>query len=190
MIFVAIVLDKYNEVKTHYFDFIDALKQCNDGLRCCFNIDMIVYEYTPTRIDDLQLIPLEDFTCKRTIVGAHGTRINLESCFGLVKDDFITIDLNVVELEQNKYRMKGLLVTRTNPYFDIINQVAKHFDFVDADNDRSFVLDESELSEIQLVPFKLKYVDNNFFVSDVENEMATSEFDAIVDSMFCSDFAL
>lgn len=187
---MAIILDKYNEVKTHYLDFIDALKQCNDGLRCCFNIDLIVYDYTPTRIDDLKLIPLDKFTCKRTIVGTKGTRINLESCFGLVKDDFITIDLNVVELEQDKYKMKGLLVTRTNPYFDVLNQIAKHFNFVDADNDNSFVLDESELSEIQLVPFKLRYVDNHFFVSDVEQEMATSEFDSIVDSMFCSDFAL
>lgn len=187
---VAIVLDRHNEVKTSYFDFIDGLKQRNNGLRCCFDIDLIVYNYTPTHVDDLKLIPLDEFTCKRTIVGTHGTRINLESCFGLVKDDFITIDLNVVELEQNKYRMKGLLVTRTNPYFDIINQVANHFGFVDADNDRSFVLDESELSEIQLVPFKLSYVDNHFFVSDFEDEMPTSEFDAIVDSMFCSDFAL
>lgn len=187
---MAIILDKHNEVKTHYLDFIDALKQCNDGLRCCFNIDLIVYDYTPTRIDDLKLIPLDNFTCKRTIVGTHGTRIGLESCFGLVKDDFITIDLHVVELEQDKYRMKGLLVTRTNPYFDVLNQISRHFNFVDADNDNSFVLDESELSKIQLVPFKLRYVDNHFVVSHVEDEMPTSEFDAIVDSMFCSDFAL
>lgn len=187
---MAIILDKHNEIKTHYLDFIDGLKKLSNGLRCCFDIDMITYDYVPTYLDELRLIPLENFSCKRCIVGTKGTKIELESHFGLIKDDFISIDLNVVELEHNKYRMKGLLIPRTNPYFSIINQLAMHLNIIDNDNNNSFVLDESDLSAIQLVPFTLRYVQNNFVVSEIENEMATSEYDAIVDSMYCEDFAL
>lgn len=187
---MAIILDKHNEIKTSYLDFIDALELKKDGLRCCFNIDMIVYEYTPTHFDDLKLVPLEDFSCKRTIIGNHNTKVNIESSFGLIQEDYITIDLKVVELDQNNYMWKGMLITRTNPYFEILNQLAKHFDFVGADNTNSFVLDESELSEIQLVPFRLKCVDHKFVLSDIESEMATSEYDAIVDSLHCDEVAL
>lgn len=187
---MAIILDKHNEIKTNHQDFIHALEKMDNGLRCCFNLDMIVYEYTPTHVDDFQLIPLEKFSCKRTIIGNHNTKVNVESCFGLTKDDFITIDLHVVDLEENKQIWKGLLVNRTNPYFEIINSLAIHFGFVDDFNDKSFVLDESELSEIQLVPFRLKYVNNHFVVLDIEKEMATSEYDNIVDGMYCSEYTL
>lgn len=185
---MAIVLDKHNEVKTHYLDFIDALKYKDDGLRCCFDVDMIVHEYSPTHIDDLKLVPLEDFKCKRTIVGTGGTNINLESSFGLCDDDFITMNFKVVELVQNRYKMKGLLIPSSDSYFEIVLALARHFGFVDGDN--SFILDESELSEINLVPFKLKYEDNAFIVFDIEKEMETSEFDSIVDRMYNKNFTI
>lgn len=188
---MAIILDRNNKIKTNHNDFKNALLNTENGLRCCFNIDMITYEYTPTHLDCLKLIPLEDFSCKRTIVGNNNTRINIESCFGIFQDDFITIDLKVVELEENKHLSKGLLVNKSNPYYEIINAIAKHFDFVKPDNNNSFILDESELSEIQLVPFRLRYNTGvGFNVGEIESEMNTSEYDAIVESMYCSEYGL
>lgn len=188
---MAIILDKHNEVKTHYVDFIQQLEHLHDGLRCVLDIDLMFYEYNKTMIDDFKLIPLDEFTCKRTIVGTHGTRIDIDAHFGLTKDDFIYTGFQEVELkEKHKLTLKGLLISRTNPYFRIVNELAKHFEFVDADNDSSFVLDESELDEIKLVPFKLRYVDNHFVVSHVEQEMPTSEYDNIVEDLYCEDFAL
>ena len=86
--------------------------------------------------------------------------------------------------------MKGLLISSNNHYFDIVNALAKHLDFVDADNTNSFILDECELSEIKLVPFNLKYADYRFIISDIEDEMNVDEYDGIVEQLYCSDFAL
>ena len=58
---------------------------------------------------------------------------------------------------------------------------------VSADNRNSFVLDESDLDELKLVPFTLKCKNNKLIVSDIEKEMATSEFDAIIDGMYCQE---
>lgn len=188
---MAIVLDRCNEVKTHYLDFIDALKHKTDGIRCCFDIDMLVYEYSKTSIDEFKLIPLDEIRCKRTIVGNRGTKIDIDATFGLTKDDFIDLGFQEVELTEIQHAtIKGLLISNYNPYFKIVNDLASEFGFVDKHNTNSFVLDESELSEIKLVPFKLRYVDNHFFVSDVEQEMPESEYDAIVDELYCEDFAL
>ena len=71
-----------------------------------------------------------------------------------------------------------------------MNALAKDFEFVGADNDNSFILDESELSEIKLVPFNLKYADYHFIVEDIEDEMHVDEYDGIVEQLYCSDFAL
>lgn len=191
MIFVVIVLDNYNDVKTNYIDFIDALKHYKDGIRCCLDIEMIVYDYTPTNIDDFKIIPLDSFTCKRTIVGIGGTNINIESSFGLTKDDFLYTGFKEVELDKKHYaKMKGLLISNSNPYFSIINQLCIELDMVSADNTNTFVLDECDLSELQLIPFNLKYTDGGFVVSGVEQELPTSEYDSIVDNLYCEDYAL
>lgn len=188
---MAIILDKSNEVKTHHFDFKDALSHCEDGIRCCLDIDLIFHEYSTTMIDDFKLIPLDDFKCKRTIVGTGGLNVEIESKFGLTKDDFIETGFQEVEVKKERFAsMKGLLISRSNPYFEIINALAIDFEFVGANNDNSFVLDECELSEIKLVPFNLKYADYHFIVSDIESEMPTSEYDKIVDDLYCEDFAL
>ena len=50
-------------------------------------------------------------------------------------------------------------------------------------------LDECELYEIKLVPFKLKYADYRFIISDIEDEMNVNEYDGIVEQLYCSDFA-
>lgn len=190
MIFVAIILDKHNEVKTNYLDFSHELKHHKDGIRCCFDVDLIVHEYSRTSIGDFKLIPLDEFKCKRTIVGIGGTRISVETSFGLTRDDFIEMNFQEVDLqEKNKFSCTGLLISKNNPYYLIVNALAKHFDFVDADNDNSFVLDGDELSTINLVPFNLKY-DFNFVVSDIEKEMHTDEYDGIVEQLYCSDFSL
>jgi len=187
---VAIVLDRCNEIKTNHHDFIDRLKHRKDGLRCCFDIDLIFYEYSKSCIGDFKLIPLDEFKCKRTIVGAGGTRIGIESTFGITKNDFIDMELKEVEVtEKHKSTMNGLLISRNNPYFDIVNALAKYFGFVDANNKNSFVLDESELSELKLVPFNLKYSGIDFIVEDIEDEMNVDEYDGIMEQLYCSDFA-
>ena len=188
---MAIILDRCNDIKTSYFDFADELKRRKDGLRCVLDIDLFFYDYTPTRIDEFKLIPLDEFTCKRTIVGNRGTSIGIETTFGLTKDDFIDMEFQEVELqEKHKSKIKGLLISSSNHYFDIVNALAKHLDFVGADNDNSFILDESELSKIKLVPFKLKYADYKFIVSDIEDELNVDEYDGIMEQLYCSDFAL
>lgn len=187
---MAIVLDSYNELKTNYTDFVERLKIRQDGLRCCFDIELLFQEYSKTMIGDFKLIPLDEFVCKRTIVGTGGTRIGVETTFGITKDDFIDVGFQEVELmEKDKLTLNGLLIARNNKYYDIVNALAKHFGFVSADNDNSFVLDESELSEIKLVPFNLKYVDFKFIVSDIEDEMHVDEYDGIVEQLYCSDYA-
>jgi hypothetical protein len=188
---MAIVLDRCNEVKTHHFDFKEQLEKNKDGIRCVLDIDLMFHEYSKTMIGEFKLVPLDEFRCKRTIVGNRGTKVDIDAHFGLTKDDFIDMDFQEVELRREHYAtIKGLLISNRNPYYDIVNALAKHFEFVGADNRNSFVLDESELDEIKLVPFKLRYSDNHFIVADVEDEMPTSEFDAIVDEMYCEDFAL
>ena len=191
MIFVVIVLDNFNEVKTNYIDFVYALKHKKDGIRCCLDIGLLVYEYTSTQIDDFKIIPLDEFTCKRTIVGTGGTNINIESSFGLTNDDYLYTGFKEVELDRKHHTtLKGLLISNTNHYFSIINQLCIGLGMVNAGNTNSFVLDECDLSELQLIPFNLKYADGDFVVSDVEQEMATSEYDAIVEDLYCEDYAL
>lgn len=185
---MAITLDDYNTIETNFADFSDALARCQDGLRCCLDVDMFVYEYTPTRINELRLVPLEDFKCKRTIVGTNGTRITIESHFGLTKEDFIDINVKEVDLmEKDQYRLTGVLIPSYNPYFDVLNQIAQYFEMVSAENRNSFVLDESDLDVLKLVPFTLKSKNNKLIVSDIEKEMATKEFDSIIDSMYCQE---
>ena len=101
------------------------------------------------------------------------------------------MEFQEVELqEKNKLSMKGLLISRNNHYFSIVNVLANHFGFVSAENDFSFILDETELDKIKLVPFKLRYVDNHLVISDIEDEMQVDEYDGIVEQLYCSDFAL
>lgn len=188
---MAIVLDSCNDIKTKHSDFVDSLKKLDYGLRCCLDVDMLVYGHTPTSIGEIKLVPLEDFSCKRTIIGYDGTKIDIDSAFGLVKEDFIDIDCVEVDVvEKDKIKLTGVLISHTNDYYQIFNQLAKHFEYIASDNDNSFVLDESELSELKLVPFNLKYENNHFVVSNVESEMSTSEYDAIVDEMYCCDYAI
>ena len=42
---------------------------------------------------------------------------------------------------------------------------------------------------MKLVPFKLKFVDTDFVISDIEQEMVTDEYDGIVEQLYCSDYA-
>lgn len=185
---MAITLDNYNNIETNCHDFGDALARYQDGIRCCFDVDMFTYEYTPTRIDEVRLVPLEDFKCKRTIVGTDGTRITIESNFGLTDDDFIDINVKSVDLmEKDHYRFSGVLIPRHNYYFGVLNQLAQYFEMVTADNTNTFVLDESDLDVLKLVPFTLKCKNGELIISDIEKEMATKEFDAIMDSMYCQE---
>ena len=189
---MAIVLDLVNDVETDYEDFVEALQECG-GIRCCLDVDMVkITEYLPTMIKDIQLIPLEKFSCKRTIKGFNGTDIVVDSSFGLTNKDFISFEFKEVGLiEKDKHKSYGLLISCDNIYYEIIYELSKYFKFISQeDNGNSFILDESELSKLSLVPFKLDYHDNDFYVTNVETEMLPCEYDAIVDSMFCSDCAL
>ena len=75
----------------------------------------------------------------------------------------------------------------SNGYFGVLNQLAQHFEMVTAKNINSFVLDESDLDVLKLVPFTLKCKNNELIISDIEDELATKEFDAIMDSMYCQE---
>ncbi len=188
---MAIVLDRCNDIRTDYFDFVERLKHKPNGLRCVLDIDLLFHEYSKTMIGDFKLVPLDKFTCKRTIVGNHGTSIGIDAHFGLTNDDFIDMEFQEVELQEKHHvAIKGLLISRSNHYFSVVNDLANHFNFVSGDNDFSFILDETELDKLKLVPFKLRYVNNHLVVSDIEDEMATDEYDGIAEQLYCSDFAL
>lgn len=184
---MAIVLDIVNDIETDFGDFVESLEQSN-GIRCCLDIEMITgTEYTPTILKNIKLIPLDEFTCKRTICGCNGKDIILESSFGLTRNDFISFNFKEVGLtKDNKFTGYGLLISSDNLYFEIIKELSQYFKFIPKDVGlKSFILDESELSKIQLVPFKLEYHDGDFYVTNIEKEMPTSEFDSIMDSFAC-----
>lgn len=189
---MAIVLDLINDVKTNFIDFVESLEQYQDGIRCCLDVDFIVFNKHTNQIKDIVLVPLSDFTCNRTITGCKDTEITVETTFGLIQKDFIKFGFKEVTItESDGYKSLGLLISSDNPYYEIVESLSKHFNFItNDDNGHSFILTESDLSKINLVPFNLKYHDSDFYVDNIESEMATSEFDAIIDSMYCSDYAL
>lgn len=182
---MAITLDNTNKIETDYFDFVDALSKHENGVRFCVDVEKI--NTIPKPIIELKLVPLEYFKCKRILVGNHGTKVSIESKCGLIEDDFIDIGVTGVELIEDK--ICGALIPHTNQYFSILNQVAQYFKMVKSDNDNSFILDECDIDEIKLVPFTLKY-DGSFIVENFEDEMSLKEYDALIDDLYCSDYAL
>ena len=189
---MVIVLDLINDVETTYGDFVESLEECEDGIRCCLDVDFLLFKKHTTAIKDIRLIPLDNFSCKRTIIGCNGTKINVESTFGLIRNDFISFGLKEVTIiEDDEYKGLGLLVSSDNLYYEIVLGLCKHFNFIKgADFEHSFILNESEISKLNLIPFNLTYHDGSFWVDSIESEMETSEYDAIVDNLYCSDYAL
>ena len=189
---MAIVLDIINDVETNYQDFVDSLEKCKNGIRCCLDVDFILFSKHTNAIKDIRLIPLEDFSCNRTISGCGGTKVNIETTFGLIKNDFIGFGLKEVTIiEDDGYKSLGLLISSDNPYYSIVEDLSEHFGFIEnKDFEHSFILNESELSKLNLTPFNLTYHDGSFWISDIESEMKASEYDAIIDGMYCCDYAI
>lgn len=185
---MAIVIEKFAEIETPYYNLQESLKK-TDGIRCCFDFGLMNKDFEK-RCDRFSLVPLEDFACDRIIKYRNGESVKIRSNFGLCKNDFINIDVQHVELAVNgNYIEHGVVISRNNPYYQIVNQMAKDYGFVKGDNDKSFIIGNSELMELALVPFKLKVADDEFVVYDIEDSMNAMEFDNIVDS-FASDCAL
>ena len=84
----------------------------------------------------------------------------------------------------------GIIVSNWNNYFEIINALAKHFKIINDDNEKSFILSNSELMNFALVPFTLKVDGNDIVLEKVEKEMATSEFDAFIETFVVNDVGL
>lgn len=191
---MAILLNFRNEIKTDYLDFCNEIKN-NDGLRCCLDIqDVTNYlsHFNNGLSLNVKLIPLEPISCKRIIVGNDGNKINVKTNFGIIQEDYIKIKLNMVEIEhKDNYTMYGLLISRTNDYFNIFNQLAIHFNiFNKNDDESSFILDNAELEQINHVPFTLNYEDYELNISDVETALRKQEYSDLVDELYCSEYGL
>ena len=186
---MAILLDDYVSIKTSYFDFKQALT-IQGATRFCLDFGLMNHDYSRTCFD-FALVPLnKDFTCERTLVYENGKHISINSKFGLFDDDFINIDVPHIEINESNFKEHGIIVSNWNNYFEIINQLAKKFGMIKEDNEKSFILSNSELMNFALVPFTLKVDGNDIVLENVEDEMATSEFDAFIESFVVNDVGL
>lgn len=188
MVKMALVVEKYTKIETPFYNLKDSLERTG-AIRFCFDFGLMNKDFEK-RCDRFSIVPLEDFSCERTIKYSDGESVTIKSQFGLFKDDFINVDVQHVELAVlGNYIEHGVVISRMNPYYSIVNQLAMEYGFVRKTNDKSFIIGNSELMELALVPFKLKVEDGEFVVFDVEDTMNTLEFDRIVDS-YASDCAL
>lgn len=179
MIFVALLLDKYRFIKTNYSDLKQALTKYGAS-RFCFDFGFLNHDYI-NMYSNFALAPLDkDFACKRTLFYGDGKKISINYKFGLFEDDLINIDLPHIEINESNYKDYGVIISKSNDYFDIINSLTKHFGYVDNDNDKSFILSNSELMNFALVPFTLSVDENDIVLENVEKEMTTNEFDAFI----------
>lgn len=186
---MAIIIEKYAEIETPFYNLKESLAKTG-AVRFCFDFGLMNTNFEK-RCERFSLVPLEDFECERIIKYRNGESVTLKSQFGLFKHDFINVDVQHVELAMlGHYIEHGVVISRKNPYYSIVNQLASKYGFVSSVNDKSFIIGNSELMELALVPFKLKLnAKNDFVVFDVEDGMPTTEFDKIVDS-YSSDCAL
>ena len=189
MIFVAILLDNYRFIKTNYFDLKQALTK-HGASRFCFDFGFLYHDCI-NMYSNFALAPLnKDFACKRTLVYGDGKKISINYKFGLFDDDLINIDLPCIEINESNYKEDGVIISKWNDYFDIINSLTKHFGYVDIDNDKSFILSNCELMNFALVPFTLRVDENDIVLENVEKEMTTNEFDAFIESFVVDDSLL
>lgn len=186
---MAILLDDYTKIKTSYFDFKQALS-IQGATRFCLDFGLMNHDCTKSYFN-FALVPLnKDFKCERTLIYKNGKHVSINSTFGLFDDDFINIDVPHIEIKESNYKEQGIIVSNWNNYFDIINDLAKHFKIIKEDNEKSFILSNSELMKFALVPFTLKVDGNKIVLENVEQEMATSEFDAFIESFVVNDVGL
>ena len=186
---VAILLDDYIDIKTSYFDFKQALT-IQGATRFCFDFGLM-NKYSTKAYFPFDLVPLnKEFKCERTLVYGDGKKISINSKFGLFDDDFINVDVPHIEINESNFKEHGIIVSNWNNYFDIINALAIHFRLIGDDNEKSFILSNSELMNFALVPFTLKVDGNDIVLENVEKEMATSEFDAFIDSFVVNESLL
>lgn len=183
---VAIMLDDYMDIRTSFFDFKQALKKQGET-RFCFDFGLMNHDFTKTYFN-FSLVPLKkEFLCERTLVYGDGKKVQINSTFGMFDNDFINIDVPHIEINEPNFKEHGIIVSNWNNYFDIINALAIHFNMIDDDNEKSFILSNSELMNFALVPFTLKVDGNDIVLENVEKEMATSEFDAFIDSFVVNE---
>lgn len=186
---MAILLENYIKIKTSYFDFKQALTMQGET-RFCFDFGLMNHDCTKTYFN-FALVPLDKkFTCERTLVYGDGKKVQINSTFGLFDDDFINIDVPHIEINESNFKEHGIIISNWNNYFDIINALANHFKLVDDDNEKSFILSNNELMNFALVPFTLTVDGNNIVLENVEKEMATSEFDAFIESFVVNNSLL
>ena len=192
MILVAIILDKYVDIETNAHDLNDALTK-QGATRFCFDFGFLNRDFERTNFP-FALVPLDkQFKCKRTLVYGNGKRalkkIEINSKFGLFEDDFINVDVPHIEINESNYKEHGIIVSNWNNYFEIINALAKHFKIINDDNEKSFILSNSELMNFALVPFTLSSDRIHFIVDNVEDQMEYKEFDAFIET-FVSDSSI
>ena len=189
---MAIILD-YINIETDAHDLNDALVK-QGATRFCFDFGFLNKDFERTNFP-FALIPLDkSFKCKRTIAYANRKRsgikkVEINSKFGLFEDDFINVEVPHIEINESNFKEHGVIISHYNDYFDIINALAKHFKCVDSDNNKSFILTNSELMKFALVPFTLSSDRILFIVDNVEDQMEFNEFDAFIET-FVSDSSI
>ena len=189
---MAIILDKYVDIETNAHDLNDALIK-QGATRFCFDFGFLNRDFERTNFP-FALVPLDkEFKGKRTLVYGNGKgalkKVEFSSKFALFEDDFINVDVPHIEINESNYKEHGVIISKYNDYFGIINELAKHFKCVDSDNRKSFILSNSELMNFALVPFTLKSDRVRFIVDNVEDQMEYKEFDAFIET-FVSDSSM
>ena len=180
---MSIILNNFNNVRTEASDFHDALNRQKDS-RFCFDFGLLNREYDVFEFP-FRLVPLDtDFKCKRTLVYDDNKEVRIWSKFGLFDGDFINMDVPHIEINEFKYTDDGVIIFKNNPYFEIVNSIAKHFNCIDENNKQSFILTNNELAKFSLIPFKLNdQYRKSFKVSDFENKLEYDEYDQFIEYM-------
>ena len=187
---MAIILDKYVNIETNADDLKYALVK-QGATRFCFDFGFLNRDFERTNFP-FALVPLDkEFTCNRTLVYSNGKTgfkiIEINSKFALFEDDFINIDVPHIEIDGTDFKEHGVIISKYHDYFHIINGLAKHFNCVDSDNNKSFILSNSELMNFALVPFTLSSEKMHFHVDNVEDQMEYKEFDAFIETFVDDD---
>lgn len=180
---MGMILKNFNTIKTNPVDLHDALTRQKDS-KFCFDFGLLNREYDVFNFP-FRLVPLDtDFKCERTLIYDDNKEVKILSKFGLFDGDFINIDAPRIEIKEFNYVEEGVIIFKDNPYFEIVNAIAKHFNLIDKKNGQSFILTNDELAKFSLTPFKLedKYM-KHFEVSDIEDMIEFDEYDHFMECM-------
>ena len=187
---MATLLRGISEMDTCITDFQDELnkaKYYNKGLECVFAF---------AENGKLKLVPLQEFKCKRMIPTLHYDVEDLElySSFGVTgEDDFLQFKLSTCEFYNNTdgdYQ-EGYIISKNDDLYNIFADLCESKGFIkDRVVQHSFVLHDTELNDLILVPFKLQYLNGKFIVTNIKDKITYKEYNDRLNELYTMDCQL